>query len=310
MGLPRCGNDVGNQAMGFSVTRRTLTQRHKPHDSAIGWISFSDTLFLGFALLLLCSMKLASALKDRTEEASELRRSAAAVPADAHTRLKALSVDNDDLKTQLDSRTNELATARAALKSLEDSTAHRVTQEKRVRHELLGLKGKLRRVALVLDSSESMKRGDRWAKASEMVQQWVECLDMQACVVIVFHSHVYRHPKSGEFDFTTDREASIADIRNFLARFKPTGRTDTLAALEEAYRMDNVDTIILFTDGSPNIDDKAGSDKELVDRIYQLCRTKPDIPINAIGIGDYFKPEFSQFLLAIAEMTGGTFIGR
>lgn len=296
--------------MASTANRRLLAHRHKPHDSAIGWISFSDTLFLGFALLLLCSMKLALALKERTSEVSALRSHPISEPPDQQAELRALTATAKDLQKQLLTRTAELASARASLVELETRAAQLATQEKRVRHELLGLKGMLRRVALVIDSSESMKQGNRWAKANELVQQWVECLDMQSCVVIVFHSRVYRHPKSGEFDFATDREGSIKKIRKFLDDLKPTGRTDTLAALEEAYRMPDLDTIILFTDGSPNIDDKAGTDKELVDRIYELVQSKPDIPINAIGIGDYFKPDFSKFLLTIAENTGGTFIGR
>jgi hypothetical protein len=66
----------------------------------------------------------------------------------------------------------------------------------------------------------------------------------------------------------------------------------------------------LFTDGAPNDGHSAVFDPKIAEQIYTLCKAHPDVPINAVGLGDYFKPELSQFLLRIAETTGGTFLGR
>jgi len=213
-------------------------------------------------------------------------------------------------KNQIQGLEMELHAVRDELNTVRTRAAQAASAQKKVRHELLGLRGNLRNVAIVIDSSQSMKSGGRWQDATSLMKQWVECLDMQACVVIVFHNHVYRHPQKGVFDFANDRDAAIAEIRDFLQRVEPKGQTNTLAALEAAYAIRGLDTIILFTDGSPNLDAKAGSDPELIKAIYELCRSKKEIPINAIGIGNYFKPELSKFLLTLAEITGGTFIGR
>ena len=34
------------------------------------------------------------------------------------------------------------------------------------------------------------------------------------------------------------------------------------------------------------------------------------IPVNTIGLGNYFEEDLSNFLLNVAEITGGTFLGR
>jgi Mg-chelatase subunit ChlD len=204
----------------------------------------------------------------------------------------------------------ELDAAKEQLAAVISQAVRGASAEKRVRHELLGLRGDLRNVAIVIDASHSMKNGGRWQDATSLMKQWVECLDMQTCVLIVFHNHVTRRPKMGVFDFVNNRDSAIAEIRDFLKRVEPKGQTNTLKALEEAYKMPGIDTIILFTDGSPNLDGKAASDPVLIDAIYELCVSKKEIPINAIGIGDYFRPELSKFLLTLAKNTGGTFIGR
>jgi hypothetical protein len=71
-----------------------------------------------------------------------------------------------------------------------------------------------------------------------------------------------------------------------------------------------LDTIILFTDGEPN--SPTGRDQfepEMTELIYDLCR-QYSVPVNAVGLGDYFKPELSRFLLTVSQETGGSFVGR
>jgi Mg-chelatase subunit ChlD len=290
--------------------------RHRHHDSSIGWISFSDTLFFGFGLLLLFGMRLTADLKSSTSRVTELEQAIAegrSRPVNhlaPDSRLDVARRQLTEQEKQLAGLNEKIAELEASKKATDVAFAARTRQEKRVRHELLGLKGKMSRVAVILDSSQSMERGNRWVLARTLVQEWIECLDMDSCVVIVYHNKVFRRPAQGVFNFTTEREASVSQIHDFLAERKPGGKTDTLQALEMAYLIPNLDTVILFTDGSPNVDDKPGSDKEQIEKIYTLCRAHPDIPINAIGIGDYFARDLSTFLLKVAEITHGTFIGR
>jgi hypothetical protein len=101
---------------------------------------------------------------------------------------------------------------------------------------------------------------------------------------------------------------------------EPEGFTDTLAALQTAYRYTNVDTIILFTDGKPERAPRNGSrqesiggrgSKEMIKDIHLLCTNRVQIiPVNTVGLGDYFSPDLAGFLRQVANETKGTFIGR
>jgi Mg-chelatase subunit ChlD len=282
-----------------AMLRRAASRPPRGNDTSIGWISFSDALFLGFAFLLVYSLKLSHDMRGN----ETLMERKTAELQQKETQAKTTDTRLRDLEAAL-------RAAREELNDVKLQAAQTASAQKRVRHELLGLRGTLRNVAIVVDGSQSMKIGGRWEEATHLIQQWVECLDLQTCVVIRFHNYVFRYPKTGVFDFENDRDSCVKQIREHLHGVKPNGRTNTLAALQMAYEMPGLDAIILFTDGCPNLDAKAGSEPELIEDIYKLCRSKKDIPINAIGIGDYFQPEFSKFLLTLAEITGGTFIGR
>jgi hypothetical protein len=87
----------------------------------------------------------------------------------------------------------------------------------------------------------------------------------------------------------------------------PRGGTDMLGALQCAFADKTSDTVIMFSDGEPNV---GGSPKYLARKIEQLCSQQSGIVINTVGLGDYFEPNFGHLLLKIASTTGGTFIGR
>jgi hypothetical protein len=91
---------------------------------------------------------------------------------------------------------------------------------------------------------------------------------------------------------------------------KPDGGTNTLLALQMAYQCPQLDTIILFTDGEPNNGESNQFDPEIAERIYALCRQHKDIPVNTVGLGNYFKPQLSGFLMKVAQETDGSFLGR
>ncbi|MEQ9380174.1 MAG: hypothetical protein RJP95_04880 [Pirellulales bacterium] len=208
---------------------------------------------------------------------------------------------------------NELKVVQANYEELVARSEQRERDERRVRGELLGLKGSLDRVAVIFDASLSMKTGDRWDSARQVMLDWVDYLDMKECKLLVFNDHVVQYPEGDRLlklqgeEGAEDREK----MRRFLENVEPAGRTNTLAALREAYQVQGLDTIILFTDGAPYISgEQQRYDAELVKEIYSLCHSHPEVPINAVGLGDYFSPELSAFLLRVSEITQGTFIGR
>ena len=51
-------------------------------------------------------------------------------------------------------------------------------------------------------------------------------------------------------------------------------------------------------------------DPQIAEQIYQLCGEHTDIPINTVGLGDYFDRDMGTFLRNLARLTGGTFRGR
>jgi hypothetical protein len=186
------------------------------------------------------------------------------------------------------------------------------SEEGRVRRELIGLKGEMKDVVIIVDSSGSMLEGNRWQNSQLVLKNWLEYLEMERCLIVVFSTTVQSFPENGKFLTVLGEEGkrNRDSIIQFLQGIKPDGGTNTLQALQRAYEADELDTILLFTDGAPNDGTTVGINKEIVKKIYDLCKDHREIPVNAIGLGDYFQPDFSAFLLQISEMTGGTFIGR
>jgi DNA repair exonuclease SbcCD ATPase subunit len=373
--------------MNISQLRRS--QRHNAQDSAIGWVSTSDTLLFGLALflvlaaslsaklassnaeqakltaeksaLLLSSEKLQQRVEQQTtsleairqaleEEKSKLvellsrmaadRKSTASIISDLRKKGSKLWKEFQKLKQELQIADQVLSDAQAEIDALKQKNAateqlakehtrmaediailqakyeealKQDQDEKSIRGELIGLKGKLDRVAILFDASESMKEGDRWNSAQKVIASWLEYLAMKECVLIVFSDNVNAYPADGTYVklSSEDSQEQRQELLDFLSQFAPEGRTNTLAALQKAYEYEDLDTIVLFTDGSPYIGRSMDRiDTVMVDEIYELCANKKNIPINAVGLGNYFSPELSAFLLKIAELTDGTFVGR
>jgi septal ring factor EnvC (AmiA/AmiB activator) len=182
---------------------------------------------------------------------------------------------------------------------------------------LVGLTGRLDRVAILFDASGSMRQAtagaasDRWAEAQAIAATWLQHLNIQQCVLIVFSNDVRTFPDDG----------TLADLRgkagtknrdNLLQHLKavnPGGWTNTYAALSKAYEYD-VDSILLFSDGAPSKSISGHFDSALAEQIYQLCRQRSNVPIHTIGLGNYFDQNMSTFLQSVAKITGGTFRGQ
>lgn len=197
-----------------------------------------------------------------------------------------------------------------------------------IRQELLGLKGCMTNVCILLDRSGSMSIGDRWKDALSVVGAWLCYLPIQRCVLITFNDHYIAYPAAGLFtavgkEGATNRVSLIKRLRELM----PNGNTDTLSALKRAYSYageDKADTIILFTDGAPyvpppstsrSVTSEAGRrirySKEQMEAVLVLARSHPDVPVNVVAIGNYYEEgELTKFLLKLAEQTGGVFLGR
>jgi hypothetical protein len=211
------------------------------------------------------------------------------------------------------SKLQSLETQIASLQDEVENARGRLASNQNIKRRLVGLEGQLNKVAIVFDASGSMTTGGRWEEACSVVTTWVEDLEMDECVLIVFNSHVHEFPGDGKLlpvsgEAGADNRKRLAE---FLATIKPVGGTRTRAALEAAYRYKAIDTILLFTDGAPNDGiSLVGKDPKEVEAIYKLCDQHKSPPINTVGLGNYFDVDLSKFLLQIAERTGGTFLGR
>lgn len=193
-----------------------------------------------------------------------------------------------------------------------ESLREHIDAEPGLHKELIGLQGSLQRVVIVFDTSGSMSRDGRWDHARGVVEIWLEHLAIGQCALVLFNTDVHMFPTDGSFvdvrgvNGSVNRQRLLDEIRS--TKFE--GGTNTLLALQTAYQCQNVDTIILFTDGEPNDGRSAEFSPEIAEDIFALRRRHEHIPVNTIGLGDYFKPDLSGFLLRIAKETGGSFLGR
>lgn len=182
--------------------------------------------------------------------------------------------------------------------------------------ELVGLKGSLGKVAIIVDASGSMRQtgadgADRWTEAQAIAATWLKHLNVQECALIVYSTDVRTFPADGSLiDLRGKAGAAKRDLLlQQLQAVQPGGWTDTLAAFQKAYEYD-VDTILLLSDGAPSKVASGAYQDALAQQIYQLCRKHPGIPVNAIGLGNYFDQEMSTFLRTVANLTGGSFRGE
>lgn len=190
--------------------------------------------------------------------------------------------------------------------------------ETTINRELVGITGKLKKVAIIFDASGSMKEqtadgeGDRWTEAQEIAKTWLQHLDVDECVLIVFSSDVRTFPEDGSYANVRgdEGEAVRGGLLEKLTQVEPKGWTNTLGALRKAYEYEGLDSIILFSDGAPTNPNSGRFDQAVARAIYTLCSQHKEIPINTVGLGNYFDKDLATFLRTVARLTGGTFRGR
>ncbi|MBP89495.1 MAG: hypothetical protein CMJ64_22760 [Planctomycetaceae bacterium] len=190
--------------------------------------------------------------------------------------------------------------------------------ETTINRELVGIKGELKKVAIIVDASGSMKEetadgeGDRWTEAQEIARTWLQHLDVDECVLIVFSSDVRTFPEDGTLaNLAGDEGDGVrSGLLGHLAKVEPKGWTNTLEALRKAYTYKELDSIILFSDGAPTNPNSGRFDQAVARSIYTLCNQHKDIPVNTVGLGNYFDQDLATFLRTVARLTGGAFCGR
>lgn len=184
--------------------------------------------------------------------------------------------------------------------------------EGEIRKELLGITSRLDRVVFILDCSGSMLSSKRWEWTTTTACRWVELLPVKEAAIIVFNDSARSIPADRRLlPMTAETRALFLDT---LRQEKPEGLTNTMQALRMAIEdFEAVDSIILFTDGKPEEPKKDSAKliravQEYIDN--RLRKKEPTPVINVIGLGNYFDPQLSTFLLSLSSATGGAFIGR
>jgi FtsZ-binding cell division protein ZapB len=216
------------------------------------------------------------------------------------------------LKTDIDRLSNLLVQKTKSLGNIEDWQI-----QSSIHGELLGLKGNLDKVAIIIDISSSMTQAGRWKTAKHILETWLTNLAIKECVIIFFNENCDKYPKEKEFyDFYSkleiDRELSVG----ILYKIKPVGNTNTYHALLKAYDC-KVNTIILFTDGKPNTNFdingnviNTGEEIEMP-KVINLCKMHRNIPINIIALGEYYTDKkYFEFLDSLVKSTNGSFNGK
>jgi hypothetical protein len=239
----------------------------------------------------------------------------------------------DNLTLTLESRErdlNKLKSDAAKAANAMDIAVNRIETAARAKGqaaatEVLGFQGQFRNVVFIIDVSHSMTHisdpnrpgfendtynPQRWNKTKREIVSWARHLPMETLRLVVFHSNVFEYPGGGKFFSMrgAERGEAVGVLEKGLDRVKPTGQTNTLGALEKAYSYPDVDTMILFTDGNPVVEGAKTAD--LIASVRGLIRQHRNIPVNVVGIGEYFEKSFADFLRDIASVTGGEFIGR
>jgi hypothetical protein len=211
----------------------------------------------------------------------------------------------------LDEAKSSLVHLRERTAELEHMLAEIRVDQRKINRDLIGLRGILSKTVILVDASGSMA-GDRWKDAVEVMAIWFEQLPVREVNLIVFNAQPNSFPGASQFLRLDGPEGESHRKRliDHLKAITPTGGTFTRAALQQAYASPGIDSIILFTDGAPNTGKEADPVQSEADAIYALINDHKDIPINAIGVGEYFDPRLSAFLLKVGELSHGTFIGR
>lgn len=228
-------------------------------------------------------------------ERSRLAEEVELLLAESHSTRQTLTHLQDDNRT-LDEIIGQLRAAASEAR----------TSELVLRRELLDIAGDTKSVLFLFDASKSIRMSGRWDEAIALAQRWVEYLGVERCDVIAWGSTVKTFGDGALVDVSGEDGANrLAAMLKWLGAQKPQGRTDLRAALEFAYDYEDVDSIVLVTDGGP-----LGARDRVTRLVAQRAASSElTIPINVIAIGSY-QPQAIRLMRDVASLSGGSFRGR
>lgn len=220
-------------------------------------------------------------------------------------RVRELEKEAQASESQIRELETKIAAVSNANARFELQEQDRLAREGDVRQELLGLTGEMGNAVFLMDRSQTMGESGRWAEAVSTLKTWLQHLPVQNAAVIAFGggqleafpSRDYARRSAGEFT------SVLAELDGL----ETGGATNTHEAIEQAFRYDDLDAVILFTDGRP--DGKYGA-KDVLELVENLREFRPNVKLHVIGVGDYFDGPMKRFLLGLREAGGGKFIGQ
>jgi Mg-chelatase subunit ChlD len=239
---------------------------------------------------------------------------------EARDKLALLQNENDKLRDEKKTLSNEVAKVRAAAEN---------------RFEGIALTG--HRVVFLVDMSGSMELVDentvapqKWAGVRESVARLMKSLpDLEKFQVIAFSvKPTFPLGKDGNWIDFQGKE-SVDQAARALAAIKPKGGTNMYAALDAAFRLraSGLDSIYLLSDGLPNEGEGATPEQQRNLKETELgeilgkhirkklqadwnkpARDKSRVRINAVGFF-YESPDVGAFLWALSRENDGSFVG-
>jgi len=257
------------------------------------------------------------------------RKQRAAAEMELRERIGDLEESLSDARSANEQASKEVAAAEGSVRDriadLEGDLSAARTENTRLRGNMrgvLGLRGPMKNVVFLFDTSQSLGRavrgGERFVEYKELLKAWVSNLQFDQFNLVRFHTSV--ETVRGWENKLVEASADNRDAAcGYVDSFQPAGTTNTMGAIQYALdRLENVDTVVLFSDGEPNAEDgKPGGGEQAVQWILGYLKQnnrqadgRPTVMINTVAMGDYLNATYGEFLRDLAEQNGGVFIGR
>ncbi len=325
--------------------------RSKSNQSEVGWISTTDIFVFGTCFLLLISV---AAIKNRDvvkqelltrsteldQTRTKLKETGANLElateqiADIKNQLLLKQQESEDTKRQLVLESSsvkplqeDLRQAKLEIESSKRQLAEIVETERKkleeltknqrqLNNELVGLGGRLEKVVIMVDVSQSMNEKNNWEPALEIIERWILNLDVGSAAFVLFGDTANLEIPMQTLD-DRSRLQIVASVRNVVPSATSTNFHD---AFRMAYGIDGVDTIIAFSDGLPSVgvngkpitsDDEDNLERvlEVHSEILKMAENHPNVTVNAIGLGNrVYTKETGNLLNELALKTGGIFL--
>ncbi len=252
-------------------------------------------------------VELAKILKERDDLGSQL--------ALANAKIRERESELAKLERQLALVNSKLIASDKELARLKLQIADMIKYSNKV----LDLRGPMKNVVFVFDTSASMKLNEFDRTYKEVLKAWLGALRYEKFALLQFSTDVRSATGKG-----WKTQADLSEINQYIDQFRAEGHTNLRKALEQALAYPNVDTIILFSDGEPNLfgDDPTQPMKDsnqqwikgqpAIDDLNRRLRgggNPQKVVINTVGMGNYLNQTYGTFLQSLARDNRGRFVG-